>query len=150
MGPNYRDVLDAALQLSAEDRGIIAERLLETLSPVDAELSEDDIAVELERRTEIESTGNVWPSDAKAGSSIPVKASRKKSVSKVRAPAEGKHKTASAARQPAPTRAKPAPNAKRLPAATTKALRELEAGELTRHTDADDLFRKLGIKLDKA
>ena len=52
MGLNCRDVLDAALQLSDEDRGIIAERLLETLSPEDAEVSDDDLAVELERRLE--------------------------------------------------------------------------------------------------
>jgi putative addiction module component (TIGR02574 family) len=52
MGLNYRDVLDAALQLSEEDRGIIAEKLLETLSPQGAELSDDDLAVELDRRLE--------------------------------------------------------------------------------------------------
>ena len=33
MSATCRDVLDAALQLSPEDRGIIAEKLLETLSP---------------------------------------------------------------------------------------------------------------------
>jgi putative addiction module component (TIGR02574 family) len=52
MSVNCRDVLDAALQLSAEERGMIAERLLETLSPEDAELGDDDLAVELERRLE--------------------------------------------------------------------------------------------------
>jgi len=45
--------------------------------------------------------------------------------------------------------AKPATKAKRLPAATIKALKELEAGELTRYDDADDLFQKLDIKLGK-
>jgi len=45
--------------------------------------------------------------------------------------------------------AKPATKAKRLPAATIRALKELEAGELTRYADADDLFRKLDIKLGK-
>jgi putative addiction module component (TIGR02574 family) len=50
MGGNCRDVLDAALQLSAEDRGIIALKLLETLSPEDSETSDDDLEAELERR----------------------------------------------------------------------------------------------------
>jgi hypothetical protein len=45
--------------------------------------------------------------------------------------------------------AKPATKAKRLPAATIKALKELEGGELTRYADADDLFQKLDIKLGK-
>jgi putative addiction module component (TIGR02574 family) len=52
MSVNCRDVLDAALQLSAEDRGIIALRLLETLSPDNSELSDDDLEGELERRLE--------------------------------------------------------------------------------------------------
>jgi Putative addiction module component len=52
MGENCRDVLDAALQLSAEDRGIIALKLLETLSPEDSEISDDDFEVELGRRLE--------------------------------------------------------------------------------------------------
>ena len=47
MSVNCRDVLDAALRLSAEDRSIIAERLLETLSPEDSELSDDDLEFEL-------------------------------------------------------------------------------------------------------
>jgi putative addiction module component (TIGR02574 family) len=52
MGENCRDVLDAALQLSAEDRGIIALKLLETLSPEDSEISDDDFEAELGRRLE--------------------------------------------------------------------------------------------------
>jgi putative addiction module component (TIGR02574 family) len=52
MSGNCRDVLDAALRLSAEDRGIIAEKLLETLSPNDSEFGEDDLEAELERRLE--------------------------------------------------------------------------------------------------
>jgi hypothetical protein len=36
---------------------------------------------------------------------------------------------------------------KRLPAATVRALKELEAGNLNRYADADELFRKLDIKL---
>jgi putative addiction module component (TIGR02574 family) len=52
MSVTYRDVLDAALQLSAEDRGIIAERLLETLSPDETELSDDELEGELAHRME--------------------------------------------------------------------------------------------------
>jgi putative addiction module component (TIGR02574 family) len=52
MSENCRDVLDAALQLSAEDRGMIALKLLETLSLEDPETSDDDLKVELERRVE--------------------------------------------------------------------------------------------------
>ena len=47
------------------------------------------------------------------------------------------------------TKTEAATKAKRLPAATIRALKELEAGELTRYDDADDLFRKLGITLGK-
>ncbi len=36
---------------------------------------------------------------------------------------------------------------KRLPAATTRALKELEAGKLNRYADADELFQKMDIKL---
>lgn len=50
MSVKCREVLVAALQLSPEDRGIIAERLLETLSPEDAEFSDDELEVELEHR----------------------------------------------------------------------------------------------------
>jgi hypothetical protein len=49
----------------------------------------------------------------------------------------------------APTGAEPEPKTKRLPAATIRALKELEAGKLMRYADADDLFRKLGIKVGK-
>ncbi len=52
MSVTYRDVLDAALQLSPEDRGIIAERLLETLSPDETELSDDELEGELAHRME--------------------------------------------------------------------------------------------------
>ena len=45
----------------------------------------------------------------------------------------------------ASARAKPAPKAKkRLPVATIRALTELEAGELNRYADADEMFRELG------
>jgi putative addiction module component (TIGR02574 family) len=50
MGPKGRDLLHAALELPEGERAIIAERLLETLSPEDADPSDDDLAVELDRR----------------------------------------------------------------------------------------------------
>jgi putative addiction module component (TIGR02574 family) len=52
MSVTCRDVLDAALQLSPEERGIVAERLLETLSPDDTERSDDELEGELTRRIE--------------------------------------------------------------------------------------------------
>jgi anti-sigma factor RsiW len=47
----------------------------------------------------------------------------------------------------APKAGKPKPSRSGLPAATRRALKELEAGQLNRYADADDLFRKLGIRL---
>jgi hypothetical protein len=38
---------------------------------------------------------------------------------------------------------------KALPDATVEARRDLEAGNLTRYVDEDDMFRKLGIKVGK-
>jgi hypothetical protein len=49
----------------------------------------------------------------------------------------------------APKASKIGPSRSRLPAATVRALKELETGELTRYVDEDDLFKKLGIKLGK-
>jgi hypothetical protein len=46
--------------------------------------------------------------------------------------------------------AKPATGPKRrLPAATVRALKELEAGNLNRYAEVDDLFRKLDIEVGK-
>jgi len=52
MDPKCRSVLDAALELSEADRAIIAETLLETLSPEDAEVLDDELAAELDGRLE--------------------------------------------------------------------------------------------------
>jgi hypothetical protein len=98
----------------------------------------------------VDSTGNAFPADPTQEGSMPIKLSPKKSVGEKPAPSEAEHKSATADRRCAHAKAKPAPKAKRLPAATIRALSELEAGELTRHDNADDLFRKLGIKRDKA
>ena len=46
---------------------------------------------------------------------------------------------------------KPVAPKSRIPnAATLRALADLKAGRLTRYADADDLFRKLGVKVGKA
>ena len=50
MDPKCRFLLNAALDLPEGERAIIAERLLETLSPEDADPVEDDLVVELDRR----------------------------------------------------------------------------------------------------
>lgn len=52
MDPKCRAVLDAALGLSEADRAIIAETLLGTLSPDGGELTDDELAAELDRRYE--------------------------------------------------------------------------------------------------
>jgi putative addiction module component (TIGR02574 family) len=43
-------VLDAALALPEAERALLVERLLETLSPEEEELSDDELFAELERR----------------------------------------------------------------------------------------------------
>jgi hypothetical protein len=65
------------------------------------------------------------------------------------APKKTTPQRAAAKGPPTSAEVQPATQAKRLPAATRRALRELKAGKLTRHADADDLFEKLGIKLGK-
>ena len=50
MDPKCRDLLHAALELPEADRAIIAERLLETLSPDNADPFDDELAAELNRR----------------------------------------------------------------------------------------------------
>jgi hypothetical protein len=108
----------------------------------------------------MESAANVCPGDAERGRSMatnkmaskisrgetpsPKKVRPKKAMPEVATPEEAVSNRPTAAPE-----AKPATKAKRLPAATIKALKELEAGELTRYADADDLFQKLDIKLGK-
>jgi cation transport regulator ChaB len=52
MDPKCQAVLDAALELPQDARAIIAEMLLATLSPEEDEMSDDDLASELDRRLE--------------------------------------------------------------------------------------------------
>jgi hypothetical protein len=74
----------------------------------------------------------------------------KKSGGKKPAAKKAPPETKATANGPAASaKAKPATKAKRLPAATIRALKELESGKLNRYADADDLFRKLDIKLGK-
>ena len=46
-----------------------------------------------------------------------------------------------------PKTSKTMPSRSDLPAATRRALKQLESGELNRYADEDELFEKLGIKL---
>jgi hypothetical protein len=68
-------------------------------------------------------------------------------AAKKAAPAEPP--TAAKKASAAPKATKVGPSRSRLPAATVRALKEIETGELTRYVDEDDLFKKLGIKLGK-
>jgi hypothetical protein len=70
-------------------------------------------------------------------------------AAKQAAPAKAKPPTAAKKASAAPKATKIGPSRSRLPAATVRALKEIEAGELTRYADEDDLFKKLGIKLGK-
>jgi hypothetical protein len=103
----------------------------------------------------MESTGNVCPGDVERGRSMATnkgtaKTSRGETpVAKKVRPKKATPEEAVSNGPTAAPEAKPATKAKRLPAATIKALKELEAGELTRYADADDLFQKLDIKLGK-
>ncbi len=81
------------------------------------------------------------PKESSGEKAAAKKAPAKDVVSSKKTTANGP--TASAGAEPV-TKAR-----KRLPAATIRALKELEAGELHRYADADDLFQKLGIKLGK-
>jgi hypothetical protein len=83
-------------------------------------------------------TKSAAPRKAKAAAKMP--APPKKAAAK---------KTAAKKTAAAPKAGKMAPSRSRLPAATIRALKELEAGNLNRYADADDLFQKLGIKLGK-
>ncbi len=69
----------------------------------------------------------------------------KPAAEKATAKKGGTSKRAAANGPAASAEAKPAAKAKkRLPAATIRALTELEAGELNRYADADEMFRELG------
>jgi putative addiction module component (TIGR02574 family) len=50
MNPENQAIFDAALALPENERALLAERLLESLSPESAELTDDELFAELERR----------------------------------------------------------------------------------------------------
>ena len=52
MTPESQALFDAALALPEAERAILAERLLETLSPPGEELTDDELEAELDRRFE--------------------------------------------------------------------------------------------------
>jgi hypothetical protein len=129
----------------------------------------------------IELAGHSGRRDEERGRSVATRSTTKKSGNEKPAAKKATPKKAAANGPAASAGAKPATAAKkRLPAATIRALKELDAGEvshdadeaapctrshipnartrkalgdadtgknLTRYVDADDLFRKLGIKL---
>jgi hypothetical protein len=69
----------------------------------------------------------------------------KKAAAKKALPPKAKAKKAPVTPEAGKTKTKPSRSG--LPAATRRALKELEAGNVNRYADADDLFEKLGIKL---
>jgi hypothetical protein len=104
----------------------------------------------------MESRRNVCSGDSERGGPMAIKSTPKPSggepsVPKKVRPKKTKPETAVSNGPTAPAEAEPGSQTKtkRLPPATIRALRELQAGELTPYVDADDLFRKLGIKLGK-
>jgi putative addiction module component (TIGR02574 family) len=50
MSNSREDVFEAALALPEADRALLAERLLESISPEDDILSDEELAAELDRR----------------------------------------------------------------------------------------------------
>jgi hypothetical protein len=88
-------------------------------------------------------TKKAAPKKAKAA------AKKVKAAAKKAAPAKAKAAVVAKKTSVAPKTSKTVSSRSGLPAATIRALKELKAGKLTRYADADDLFRKLGIKLGK-
>jgi hypothetical protein len=90
---------------------------------------------------------------AKEGTSVAPKLVTKKAVPTPKTAAKkavpAKAKAAAKKAPAAPKAGKIGPSGSRLPAATIRALKELEADKLTRYVDEDELFKKLGIKLGK-
>ncbi len=61
MDPQHQAVFDAALALPEAERSLLAERLLETLSPEADDVSDDEMAAELDRRRAEIEQGTVKP-----------------------------------------------------------------------------------------
>ena len=78
------------------------------------------------------------------------KAASPKAKAAAKKAAPPKAKAAAKKTSAAPKASKTVPSRSRIPAATIRALKDSRPARLTRYDDADDLFRKLGIKLGKA
>jgi putative addiction module component (TIGR02574 family) len=61
MTASNQAVFDAALALPADERALLVERLLETLSPAEDELTDDELAAELDRRRDEIERGAATP-----------------------------------------------------------------------------------------
>jgi putative addiction module component (TIGR02574 family) len=61
MAPETQSLFDAALALPEAERALLAERLLESLSAEEVELTEDELLAELERRRADVEHGRVKP-----------------------------------------------------------------------------------------
>ena len=61
MSPETQSVYQAALALPEAERALLVERLIETLSPEEIELTDDELFAELERRRADVEEGRVKP-----------------------------------------------------------------------------------------
>lgn len=61
MSPESQALFEAALALPEAERALLAERLIETLSSEEVELTEDELLAELERRRDEVEKGLVKP-----------------------------------------------------------------------------------------
>ena len=61
MSPETQSVYQAALALPEAERVLLTERLIEALSPEEAELTDDEMLAELERRRADVEEGRVKP-----------------------------------------------------------------------------------------
>jgi putative addiction module component (TIGR02574 family) len=61
MSPETRSLFEAGLALPEAERALLVERLLETLSSDEVELTDDELYAELERRRADVETGRVKP-----------------------------------------------------------------------------------------
>ena len=61
MAPETQTLFEAALSLPEAERALLAERLLETLSSEEVEMTDDQLYAELERRRSDVESGRVKP-----------------------------------------------------------------------------------------
>jgi hypothetical protein len=142
-------------RLAATGRPAAVSTLLPgaTEPPFPARPRAEDQHLSIER---VAGTGKIEPAghggrrDAEGGRFVATRLTTKKPEAEKPAAKKAPAKKAAANGPATSAGAKPATKAKkRLPAATIRALKELEAGKLNRYADAADMFQKLGIKLGK-